>query len=222
MIGITRIRRRCALGLALALLLAPFSSVLALSSLHQRPTSDVRVSRGRSIAELIARHPGRSIEIETNRERPMMVMNPKDGVLASAMADSEEVARVEVTSVRGQVDPLGDWITTDVHVRLLEVLKETRGLPTVSGEFSFQQDGGEVQVDGVTVRAVIPWAAEFEVGKEYLIFARLRDDGSVQVWPNRVFERTGNSYRNLIRGIGAQTLGETPEIVLQRLRRGGL
>jgi hypothetical protein len=210
-----------ALFLGTAGFFTPCSSASVQPSTIQAQAA-VRVREGRPITDIVSRNRGRTVEIETAKTRPMFLLNPPGGLLAYARAGYGEVARIEILSTNSRVDDHGSFVITDIRARLLETIKATDGVPLEDGVLTFEQNGGQVDISGTRVRGVVPWERSFEAGKEYLIFANVRQDGTLQVHPYVSFERGPANYRNLIRGrgLGAQITEDDPETVLERLRGG--
>jgi hypothetical protein len=70
-----------------------------------------------------------------------------------------------------RLPPLEDWITTTVHARVVEVIKNTTTLGLSQGAMiEVPQDDGEVTVDGKTIRAITQDSRLPRPGQTYLYF----------------------------------------------------
>ena len=64
------------------------------------------------------------------------------------------VVTAVVLSTAPRIDETGNWIVTDVRVRIIEVMKATTFNLFPGEEVTFLQQGGEITFGGKTVRGV--------------------------------------------------------------------
>jgi hypothetical protein len=160
------------------------AGIVALStSLDGTQTHSVRSKRGIPLARLIA--PGQvSLVVEKDQPPPLWVAPPPGvGGLEWLTQLVDVVMLVRVESIIPELSPAEDWIKSTVRASVEEVLKATSLFaPTFPGDVvHFAQDSGELQIAGTRVRAILPWADSFEVGRRYLIFAGMTEDGQEYV-----------------------------------------
>ena len=86
---------------------------------------------------------------------------------------------VHINRVESRLTGRQDWILSDVRATIEAVIKQppTESLST-GQRIEFQQDGGELTIDGRRVRGVIPYSNPHVVGRRYLVFAQ-RNPGSL-------------------------------------------
>ena len=75
-------------------------------------------------------------------------------------------------------------------VEVLQVIKDETGTGIVKGfTLHFQQDGGQLDVAGRHVTAVLDWASAFKKGGMYLAFASRSEDGrGLLISPTAAYE----------------------------------
>jgi hypothetical protein len=81
--------------------------------------------------------------------------------------------------------------------------------------------GGQVNINGVAVRATVPWAREAHPGRTYLVFGSVDRDGQLVTSEGSIFEETAHDIVSL-RTQGPKEvlrLGP-PEEVLRKIRSG--
>ena len=173
------------LALGTALVLA--SGVLvALSRTAQNPGEQgyARSKKGTPIAAL-AKAGQKSLLVLKDQAPPLSVEPPPStrqlewvtSVLPTALV-------VRVTTVEPHLTAGTDWIESTVTATVEQVLKTPATLPLVQGQsVQFTQDGGDMDLSGVQIHAVLPWADGFNPQSEYLIFANATDDGNLVVNP---------------------------------------
>jgi hypothetical protein len=82
-----------------------------------------------------------------------------------------------VDDVRARLTLKENWITSRAEGLVLETLKLPDWLPMKVGDrISFENDGGELVVDGVIVTATVSWARPVQPLKRYLVFAAFDND----------------------------------------------
>jgi hypothetical protein len=87
------------------------------------------------------------------------------------------LARVERR--RAKLTPAGDWVQTDVTATIIETFKapeDPRFRPKAS--FTFTEEGGEFQVGGVKIKAIVPYARQLESGRIYLMLVGVDPENS--------------------------------------------
>ncbi len=199
----------------------------AATARSQQPQQIEKVRQGRLIADLVQAFPGRTIEVQTNRDEPLL-MGPPAGLTATEwLAEvSDAVVRARVIGKVGRITEGGDWVVSDVTARVLERIKSPDDRFGEGSHMLFAESGGVVDVGATRVVGVVPYAHSLQVGNEYLLFVKIMEDGTLGVAPSGSWERLGDSrFRNLVRGPSQRsTTGSVPE-VLTRVRaaaaRGG-
>jgi hypothetical protein len=139
--------------------------------------------------------------IVSARMNPPLSAEPPRGTSTAAwktrLSKGVIIARVE--SRLSELTPDKDWIETSVQIKVLQVLKPA-GLQSfnVGQELSFIEQGGSLNLEGRQIKAIVRWASEFEVGKEYLIFARALPNNELAIGPTFAYEiLPGSSLRSL-------------------------
>lgn len=104
------------------------------------------------------------------------------------------------------------WIQSIVKASIVTILKNEADAIFVPGDaISFVEDGGEVEINGVEVKAIVPWAEVFEIGEEYLVFATINpDDRKLLISPAGSYEVVDSSrFRYMLKN-AADSISETP------------
>jgi hypothetical protein len=161
----------------LAATLLTGASALAQTPTAGRTAEPVRSEKGRPLFSLIK--PGQTqLIVEKDQAAPHYV-EPPPGVSQlewlTSVAPVVAVIRVDAMDPRLTADH--DWIEPTVRARVEDVLKKPAGDPLAVGDFiTFTQDGGEIHVRGVHIKAQLPWADSFREGGQYLVFAQRRKE----------------------------------------------
>lgn len=102
------------------------------------------------------------------------------------------IARVD--RVAPKLSAKEDWIVADVDATIETVVKQpaTESLAT-SNTIRFVQDGGELDIDGRRVRAVVPYSNSYDAGERYLLFTKREADGTLNVSASCPFD---NEFAN--------------------------
>jgi hypothetical protein len=133
--------------------------------------------KGKPLSQLIPSG-AQSVVVEKDQSPPHYVEPPRGTSRLewlTTLAPIVLVVRVETMDPALTADE--DWITTSVTGRVEEILKKPAADPlSVGAAIRFVQDGGEANVRGTSVRAVLPWADSFREGERYLVFAKHADD----------------------------------------------
>lgn len=110
------------------------------------------------------------LDIDDERVLPNEPLTPMES-LATTVADSEQVVVVELEAAEARLINRDRWIGTRLSGKVVEVLKVPRSSNLRSGSHvSFLVGGGELQINGVTVRT--GGRSRYEVGRRYVAFLR--------------------------------------------------
>lgn len=184
-------------ALIVAAVLLPMAPVLATGhATDQQPSESRRVSSRKGTPILQSRLEGeRELIVEKDASPPLEV-EPPPGMspLEWYTSVSDVVLIANVVGIEPSLTKDADWITSAVSARVTQVLKSPEAVLWSEGLITFRQDGGEMDLGGTHVRAVLPWAAGYEVGKSYLIFASLGEDGRTLIFgPESTFKIDASS-----------------------------
>ena len=115
----------------------------------------------------------KEIVVVKDQSPPLTVGAPPGvGELEWLSSLSSAVLLIRIGSVDASLSDETDWITSAVTAEIVDVVKDTIGWGLSKGSsLRFQQEGGELQLAGRHVRAVLDWASAFKKGKTYLVFA---------------------------------------------------
>jgi hypothetical protein len=112
-------------------------------------------------------------------------------------ADVAAVVRVEERTSRLAIN--GSWIVTDVRARVQDSLKDIAGGRGAPGAIvTFTETGGDLMINGVRVIASLSRAMPSGVGREYLMFFRLREAALVRLSRMAVFEADNGTFSRFI------------------------
>jgi hypothetical protein len=197
-------RRRIVLAVAALLALAGVGSGSYGFSGLDRQTRSIRASKGKSLIAQI-RSGDKIVVVVASGTRPLMVLPPSGENPVDFYAGlADVVLHIRVVDRASRITEVGDWVKTRVSATILEVLKADARLKLNSGEpWTFAEEGGEVIVDAVTVRGTVPWARPSEIGSEYVVFAKVSDDGSVRVGPSTTYKVSADGLVSLVPGAPA-------------------
>jgi hypothetical protein len=166
----------------------------------------------------------RELVVEKDQSPPMVVgAGPGASELEWYASLAEVVLLVRVTRVDSSLSQGADWISSVVSADVLEVLEE----PAETGEsysgklVRFEQDGGEMDLNGARVRAVLRWASGFEVGKTYMVFGgAVGDSRAFKVTQEISFEIDESSTLRPLahRGAVRREMGVPLSVAAERIR----
>ena len=110
------------------------------------------------------------IDVDDERALPSRALRPLES-LAMAVADSEQVLLVELKDAEAKLFDQDSWIATRLNCKVLDVLKAPRSSKVRPGSsVSFLVGGGELEINGVVVRA--NRKSPYEIGRTYVAFLR--------------------------------------------------
>lgn len=90
---------------------------------------------------------------------------------------------VRVDRVAPKLSPKEDWIVADVSAVIETVVRQPATESLATGDIiSFVQDGGELDVAGRRVKAVLPYAGAYDAAGRYLLFTKRLPDGALNVY----------------------------------------
>ena len=110
------------------------------------------------------------LDIDDERVLPSRPLRPLES-LEMAVVDSEQVVIIEVETADARLINEDRWIATRLNCKVVEVIKAPRSSAVRPGSHvSFQIGAGELEINGVVVRAnrKLP----YEVGRTYVAFLR--------------------------------------------------
>jgi hypothetical protein len=142
----------------------------------------------------------KQLVVQGTIDPPLLVPPPPNLSLAAWLTQlTDAVYIIRVVSLEPALTDNGDWITTKVRAQISDVLKQDNvGFYSSKKMISFNVQGGEISIRGKRVSAVLKWASPFQIGQEYLIFARIDyADNSVHVGPSSVYQMQGSSFKSL-------------------------
>jgi hypothetical protein len=138
---------------------------------------------GHPLEELLT--PGADRLVVEKDQSPPMIVGPPPGSaeLEWRAKRAPTVVILEVETVTSQLTPARDWIESEVHANVEQVLKYS---PVVipGSSVKFHQDGGEMMIQGTRVTAVLEYADGFVPKGRYLVFPGTTDsDETLSVEP---------------------------------------
>jgi len=121
----------------------------------------------------------RELIVQKDATAPLQVEPPPGmTVLEWRTAHADYAMVVHVDTITPSLTPKADWIVSTVSAHVKQVLKNKDAAQINENDVvSFVQQGGEAALNGMHVRAVLPWADSFKIGNDYLIFASVTEDG---------------------------------------------
>ena len=149
-----------------------FVPVQARQSAPQQ-TEVLRRRTGVPITALLKK--GQQEVVVSKDQDPPLFAEPPNGMgqLEWMTQGSPYVVVARVKGLKPSLTPTEDWISTTVLAEIEAVIKEPeRNSAGVGTTIEFPQDGGRMTISGVRVHAQLPWATEFAVDEQYLLFAR--------------------------------------------------
>lgn len=177
--------------------------VLGLVPPQAAPDQSVSVWRevrrtGKPLSTLI--RPGdRELHVKGGAEPPLRVApNPGETQIQQLVRLKNAAVIAEVISVRPHLTDEGDWIVTDVTLRVSEVVNSVYYEDlTVGAELPLVIDGGEVQIDRTKVKALNDWQRRPSVGEHYLLFVGKRPTGPL-LGPGEAYRIDGEHLERLV------------------------
>jgi hypothetical protein len=121
------------------------------------------------LAELIK--PGTDALTVEKDQFPPMLIDPPKGVseLEWLTKIAPAAAIVTVDAVSSHLTPTKDWIESEVHGTVDQLLKYDPSL-TQGHAMTFAEDGGQMTINGTKVTAVLYYADGFQPHRRYLVF----------------------------------------------------
>lgn len=133
----------------------------------------IRSQKGKALVNLLT--PGMTdLVVEKDQATPHYVLPPPGTPQLEWIASLAPIAAVlHMDVMEPMLSAHQDWINTRVYARVEEVLKKPSDDSLTAGELTqFVQDGGEMILSGVRVRAIVPWTEGFVEGGRYVVFAQ--------------------------------------------------
>jgi hypothetical protein len=186
--------RACFLVLAAVCLSASFVAA-------QQEAADRQVKRvaGKHVRESI--RPGdKSVQLIDASDDPLLVQPAPDMSLTKWLFGGVDgVVLAKVDRRQGKLTTAGDWVQSDVSATIVEVFKAPKGTNWApSQRIAFEEEGGEIQVNGVRVNAVVPRARGVKAGQTYLMLLVVDPDGGrIVVGPDTMYELKEGRFTKL-------------------------
>ena len=112
---------------------------------------------------------------------------PVGELLAGNALHADVVAVVRIEERRPRLTPDGTWIVTRVGGRIVEAFKPTT---LRKGDLlQFEQEGGALNLEGVSIECQAEWETDFSVGQEYLLFVSGSEASAIVKWSYRITPR---------------------------------
>ena len=121
---------------------------------------------------------------------PPSVATAPPGALLTMMADlSDAILIIRVEGKKPELTERQNWIRSLVSARVERVVKPISELSLSQGSrIAFWESGGIMQIGHTTVEAVLPWAIPYAVGKRYLVFVNVTEEGQFILGPSSSYE----------------------------------
>jgi hypothetical protein len=178
--------------------------------------------KGTPLSQLVKGRP-REVVIEKDQSPPLYIEPPRGTAQLEWITSlAPFVLIVHVDTLDAALTPEEDWVTTAVTARIEQVLKKPAGDPVSEGSsIRFQQDGGDINLTGTLVHAVLPWTEGLKESRRYLVFAtRLTALAGWQLDTGTAYDVTsGGHLRPLARRGKALSEANVPlETAVSRIR----
>ena len=179
--------------------------------------------KGVRLEDLVkSRRKNEPVTIQKDQSPPSGIEpSPGVGVLEWWTSLAPLVFIVKVDRMQPALTANGDWIETTVTASVEEVIKKPADEPlALHDRVEFVQDGGELIITGVPVRAVLPWAAHFEHGQRYLLFTYKPTGNKFFVSAQSTFKIDDNDLLQPLanKGVAHREAGVTKQAATQRIR----
>jgi len=117
----------------------------------------------------------RTLMVSDNRDGPLMVFPaPGTSTIDWLVSASDAALMLHVTRKIGRITARGDWVESTIEAKVTEVLKGSPYRKLIPGDsLTFQEDGGEVLINGTRVVASVPSARAIIRGEDYLLFVNI-------------------------------------------------
>jgi hypothetical protein len=141
------------------------------------------VPLSRLLSDPQAKGPVVVVQKDSQSSTDLVTPGPGQGQLEWMASISPIVLVIRVDRVAPKLSPKEDWIVADVKATVESVVKHPATEPLTSGDtISFVQDGGELEIEGRRVRAVLPFANAYDEGARYLLFTKREPNGALNVY----------------------------------------
>ena len=142
----------------------------------------------------------KSIQLIDTSDGPLLVEPPPDMSLTKwwfGIVDG--VVLAEVDKRKSKLTTAGDWVQSNVMATIVEVFKAPKGTNWApSAKLAFEEEGGEVEVNGVKVNAVVPRTRAVKAGQTYLMLLVVDPDGGrIVVGPDSMYELKEGRFTKL-------------------------
>lgn len=211
-----------AIGMAVASM--TIGLVLAADPLSSTPTDapTVHSRKGVPLANL-GRGDEKEVIVEKDASPPLFVDAPAGtGELEWLTSVSEAVLKIRIERIESSLTEDNDWIISTVTAVVVDVLTTSPSSGLFNGSrITFRQDGGQLDVNGRRIHAVLPWSMAFREGKTYLVFATTDPNtGELLIAPESSFKVDSASklVPLLKRGKIRQEAGVSLQMARQRIR----
>lgn len=109
------------------------------------------------------------VVIDTNLP-PLTMTLPDDVSLTKLFFEAADgIVLARVNRRQGRVSPAGDWVQSDITATVIEVFKAPTAAIRANSRLTFVEEGGEAQISGVKITAIVPWVRPLELGQTYLM-----------------------------------------------------
>jgi len=147
--------------------------------------------KGIPLSEIIKNGPKDvPVVVEKDQPSPLFVHPPEGtGQLEWIASGVPFVLIIRIEGMTPMLTSQRDWVTTTVRARVEQIIKKRSEAPLAVGQvIQFSQDGGEITLDGVRVKARVPWTESFQPGARYLVFAEYLGTPDLHISPNTSYE----------------------------------
>jgi hypothetical protein len=147
------------------------------------------ISTGHPIEQQL-RAEDRSVVLVSNLPPPLLVRLSSDAI--HAMTDNTAISFFGTAiNKESRLTENRTWITSMITMRLDRTFKSDTSITARVGDtLQFEESGGRVQFERVTVEAVLPWSRPIKVGEQYLVFGSVEPSGSILTGPESIYELT--------------------------------
>ena len=142
----------------------------------------------------------KAIVVIDTTDPPLTVSLPDDvNLIKSSFDGTDGMVLARVERRRGRLTSAGDWVQSDITARVIEVFKAPRSANLrPNSTLAFVEEGGEVQISGARITAIVPWFRPLETGQTYLVGLGVDpESGRILVWPG--YELKNGRFNDLSR-----------------------
>ena len=168
-------------------------------------SSERQINRayGKRLPELIQPSDA-TVTVLDVKDPPLRVQKPRTSLYTWLAQISDAIVLARVIRRESRLNDNSDWIQSDVHAVITDVVKAPAGTELKPGtQLSMVEEGGDLQIGDTRVRARVPDQRPSREGGAYLMFFNITDQTNPTVLNGfpKTYELTSNGrFLRLLRG----------------------